>query len=165
MKKHGSLRITAVVLSLCIPSLSVAGDKDNAVCYTIRESKSRGCFVCSVTFAQKEIKFKGKTIVIGEAWIEKKTERVGPLHLLPVYKTIPGYWLCFNLSRGWEELDSIDGFFWLENKGHSFAQIGTVVLCEGLKNLDQREFTVLLQDDKNDNIKTKITLNLPPEKE
>ena len=118
MTKRRLMPIALVAALICAPPLLFAGDNASYPCYTVRDSKRRGCFVCTVTFAPKEIKWKGQAIVIGEAWVERQTERAGPLRLLPVYRTLPGYCLCFNLSQGWDVLNDTDGpYFALENSG------------------------------------------------
>jgi hypothetical protein len=168
MTKPRVLSIASVVVLICVPIFLFAGDSSGYPCYTARESKRRGCFVCAAAFSPNEIKWKGKSIVIAEAWVERSIEKVGPLRLLPVYRTKPGYKLCFNLSQGWDVLNTMNGpFFALEKSGHSFSTIGTVVLCEELENLDRREFTVLcsdgFKDDKDGVVRIKVVLKLPPQ--
>jgi hypothetical protein len=92
------------------------------------------------------IQWKGKQLIIGEAWIEKQTEPAG--FFLPFYKTIPGYHLCFNLSQGWEVLNtgSPPPFFVLENLGRGFLRRGNVILCEQLDTIKNGEMTVQLTD-------------------
>jgi hypothetical protein len=149
MTKRMVVSAVLVAIHVSLPPCLLAGDFAGYPCYSVRESKRRGCFVCPVSFTPNTINWQGKQIELGEAWLERRTERYGPFALfLPLYKTVPGYNLCFTLTRGWEALDAAprQPFFVLENKRSSFARIGTVVLYECLENLDRSEYTVLCVD-------------------
>jgi hypothetical protein len=167
MPRQRFIPIFLVSYLFCVPALLLAGDVLDYPCYSIRESKRHGCFVCPVVMTPNLVSWKGQSIVITEAWVERKSQRVGPLGLLPIYKMMPGYNLCFKLSQGWDVLTHFGGpCFSLENAGHSFSQIGTVVLCESLDKLDRREFTILFSDNFKGNepgaVRIKAVLDLQP---
>jgi hypothetical protein len=72
--------------------------------YSIHEAKRHGCYVCTIAFRPKSIRWNGEeVIVVKEAWIERKRERVGYSWLLvPTYRIADGYNLCVTLSKGWD---------------------------------------------------------------
>ncbi|MSQ95535.1 MAG: hypothetical protein EXR98_13380 [Gemmataceae bacterium] len=126
----------AVVALIAFSLVDASEGRRDGPCYTLRESKLRGCFVCSVTFAPSLINWNGKQIAIKEAWIEERFDR-GPFGFKR--KTLSGYHLCLNLSQG----SDVEHGFYFEARGVYFGQIGTVVEYARLETIDATEYTVL----------------------
>jgi hypothetical protein len=111
-------------------------------CYSVRESKQRGCYLCAVSFEPNVIRWKGKEIKIKEAWLEQAHER-----LLIGSKKASHYNMCVNLSAGWDVLGTAESpFFVFEGKRGGFGMMGTVVLWETFDKIESEEFNVLLTD-------------------
>lgn len=143
-----ALGMGALLLAGSLPLL--AGDVADCPCYSIQESKSRGCFVRAVSFSPRVMTWNGKQIAIKESWLEKCTERnrsVNPF--APKYNITSGYNLCFTLSEGWDVLWGTadkSPFFILEGNGRSFGERVRVVLWETIDNIDVPEFHILCTD-------------------
>lgn len=152
MKRMSILAASLVTLVLIGSSTLKAGENSQAPCYSMKEAKSRGCYVCTVVFTPQAIDWKNYQIVIEEAWIERRTERIPTM--IPFahrYKIIPGYNLCFTLSKGWDVLGLWDithnhRFFVLEGKRAAFGPEGTWVLHTFLDSVDTTEFTIICTD-------------------
>lgn len=168
MKRQIVFTFSLTALALCEISLLNAGDPNqNPPCYSIREAKFRGSYVCSVSFSPSLINWKGKEIAIKEAWIERRLERNSSLNpFAPRYKTVKGYHMCFNLSVGWDVLwdnPTKAPLFVFEGSHKSFGSIGTVVLWEDLENIESSEYTVLCTDFEKA-IRIKVTPDRPIKK-
>jgi len=113
-------------------------------CYSVRESKMRGCYLYAIAFEPNPITWKGKEIRIKEAWLEQAHER------LPIGSRKASHFnMCVNLSAGWDVLWDLTNrapFFVLEGKGNGLGMMGSVVLWETFDKIDADEFNVLLTD-------------------
>jgi hypothetical protein len=136
------IALVLVAFAAC-PNPGLAQSDKYPPCYTIRESKLRGCYLYSVTFEPSVIVWKGKEIRIKEAWFEHAHER-----LLIGSRKASGYNLCVNLSTGWDVLWDLTGnppWFALEGQnGRGFGAMGTCVLWETFDKIESKEFNVLL---------------------
>jgi hypothetical protein len=146
---------TLTLMGSC-PLLRAGGNGD-CPCYSIQEAKTRGCYVAAVSFSPSSFTWKGKEIVIKEAWLEKQTERNYSLNpFAPKYRIVPGYNLCFTLSKGWDVVWGTaknsqgepmrKAYFVLEGNGRSFAERWSIVLWETLEKADSSELTILCTD-------------------
>jgi|GEM_PF-2211958 len=110
--------------------------------YSIAQSKAKDCFLSDLTFSPNEVDWNGTKIEFNEVWLEKQTQLDYRISLvpffweIPIYKQKPGFNICFNLSSGYEAIDNDFVFFVIEEKGHSFAQRGTVLFWEEIDSLD-----------------------------
>jgi hypothetical protein len=133
-----------LIAFVSFPTFSPAQSFKYPPCYTIRESKLRGCYLYGVTFEPNVIAWKGKEIKIKEAWFEQAHER-----LLIGSKRASHYNLCVTLSAGWDVLRDITAtppFFVVEGTGKGFGMMGSAVLWERFDRIESEEFNVLLTD-------------------
>lgn len=110
-------------------------------CYSIRESKMRGCYLYSLTFEPNVFTWKGKEIKIKEAWFEQAHER-----FLIGSKKASHYNMCVNLSTGWDVLWETTGpSFAIEGNG-GLGMMGSAVLYKPFDKIESDEFNLVLAE-------------------
>ena len=142
--------LLALVIAVTMNASIVASDSGKPwCCYSIRESKLRGCFVCTVTITPNIIQSNGKLVAIKEAWIEKQLE-YGLFNTK--LKAGRGYTLCITTQRS-----DLSCSFSMEGRGHGFMHLGTVVAHDQIDKIDNAGYSVLLTVDKEMPVKLRAT--------
>ena len=125
---------------------------------TIEESKSRGAFIDRLDVTPSKIPWRGKQIVITEAWLEHATELVHVYVVIPFvmeyphYRKVTGYHLCFNCAEREALRTEPTPFFVVEGKGHGLSahwpndSKRSVHFCEEFDALGQMPRRILLTD-------------------
>src|SRR5689334_13460215 len=112
---------------VCAPGVH-ASDEKEWPCYSIRESKLRGAFVCMLDL-DRVIDMKDRRVFVKEAWIEKQLSRGPLLGMLSVPTS--GYNICIVVEK-----DSGMPTWYLANKGASFTAQGTVISYQRIDKIE-----------------------------
>jgi hypothetical protein len=98
------------------------------------------------------VDWHGKKVVIQDAWVEHKANRIftivivpGLLHF-PLNSHTPGYYIGVTIKEGWDVLWGYpDGaLLYRKGEGHSFMVVGRIVLSEEIADYDGTPIEVLL---------------------